>query len=217
MRVSAVRLSLAAKSHTAKRCVAMEFTGTRMWASGLRQGRPAMRRWQNRIMTLTAKNSISVVVTKTDYIAAHRLHWRSSFRKTLGALFVFVLIAGALSLSGVVKISLALILFCAIGGFLGGWIQNRIFLPRKVAKLYDQFKNVADPCTVEWDAMHVSFRSPDAHSTSRWTDYAQTKEDSDVCLLYVTDALFQVIPKRSFGSPEVLSDFLLHAKSVPHT
>ena len=107
-----------------------------------------------------------------------------------------------------------IIILCAgIGALVGESLQTYIFLPRKVKKLYAQYKGIALPITLQWDAMRLIGQSETGRGERQWKDYAKVKENDLVFLLYITDYLFEVIPKGWFSEPQMLQEFTTYARA----
>jgi hypothetical protein len=117
-------------------------------------------------------------VTEQEYVSAHRLHRR----RMVAALNLAMIVAAALGIALAFTASRKwgmVLLFGGIGGLFGEFVQDRIFLPSKLRRLY-----------------------------------VKARENGDVMLLYVNDALFEIVAKRWFGNAGDLDDFRRHLRFV---
>jgi hypothetical protein len=158
---------------------------------------------------------ITATITVDDYIAGHRLHYARARGNLYGAAAVLTVIGVAMMIGGA-KWALA-VLLAGIGGLLGNWWDDRVRMPGKVRKLYEQFKGISDPVELSWDAEKIEGRSATGHGSRKWRDYARLKEDDEVFLLYATDQLWYVFPKRWFGDQKQLEEFRSYARNAGET
>jgi YcxB-like protein len=146
-------------------------------------------------------NRIEVQLDAADHLAAQRLHTRWTRRQLLahgcvvvvGALFLLVpsrehwtFIVGSGLIGG------------AIGGGLGRELVRRLWLPYRARRLFAQHKALHKPIEFEWDHEALSCRTESESGRTPWLDYARRREDRRVILLYPSDVIFQVIPRRCF-------------------
>lgn len=153
---------------------------------------------------------ITASLTVEDYIAAHRLFYRrvrTQFYRA-SALTLFIGLLFALKESGNWP---QIVIWAGVGGLIGNWWEDRFGLPQKVEKLYGQFKGISEPLTFSWDSEHIEGQSTEGHGKRKWTDYVRFREDETVFLLYITDHLWHVYPKRWFGNPSQLEEFRKYA------
>ena len=159
---------------------------------------------------------ITATVTLEDYIAAHRLHHQRARR--LFYLFSGVLLGVGVVLAFVgVKMWAPIAIWAGVSGLLGQWWEDRFGIRAKVQKLYTQFKGISEPITFGWDSEQVEGTSASGTSKRNWRDYARMNESDDVFLLYLTDQLWHVYPKRWFTTPEQLQAFRKYASTAGET
>jgi MFS family permease len=103
------------------------------------------------------------------------------------------------------------LLGAGIGGFVGEFVQAHVLLPRKVKHLYAQYKGITTPITYEWDSDLIRGQSSTGKGERSWKDFAKVKDDDEVLLLYITDNLYEVVPKSWFKEAEKLEDFRRYA------
>jgi hypothetical protein len=93
-----------------------------------------------------------------------------------------------------------------------------VWLPYKVRKTYLQRKDLQRPCTYVPSADGLGAETDGASGVKPWTDYLKWKEGKSVFLLYMSDEMFQIIPKHFFSSPDDLASFrrLVNEKVARH-
>jgi hypothetical protein len=155
---------------------------------------------------------ITASVTVDDYIAAHRLHLR---RRSLiwYAIGAAVLVVGVVMVFAGVKTWAPITIMAGVGGLLGQWWEDRIGMPSKVRRLYAQFKGIEEAGVLTWNAEYLEGRSANGQGKRKWRDYVRFTENEEVFLLYLTDDLWEAIPKRSF-SAEQLVEFRSYASKA---
>lgn len=144
---------------------------------------------------------ITARVTVDDYIAAHRLHHQRR-TKILYAVFAVIAVAG-LALWATGWKYWPIVLFTGVGGLLGQWWEDRGALPGKVRKLFAQYKGIDEPAELSWDADFLTGRSARGEGKRKWAEYARFAENKEVMLLYITDQLWEVYPKRIFEASQL--------------
>jgi YcxB-like protein len=155
---------------------------------------------------------ISGIVTYSDYLAASRLH-RCRTAIAINWITIFLAIIGIVLLfEGYRKWGINL-LGAGIGGFVGEFVQTHVLLPRKVKHLYAQYKGITTPIIYEWDADLLRGQSSTGRGERSWKDFAKVREDDNVLLLYITDELYEVVPKSWFNEAAKLEDFRGYAKA----
>jgi hypothetical protein len=159
---------------------------------------------------------VTGIVSYSDYLAAHLLHRRP-------IVVVLNWLTATVAIVGVVVIFAAsfkwgiILLGAGLGGLAGEQIQARVFLPRKVRHLYAQYKGITLPVTYEWDSGRLRGQSAMGHAERKWTDYVKVREDDKVLILYITDYMFEVVPKGWFTDAEKLEEFRRYAAAGRET
>lgn len=147
-------------------------------------------------------NRIEVRLDDTDHLAAQRLHTRWTRRQLLA--YASTVVGGALLLLMPMRGFWTNVVGCAliggaIGGALGREVTRWVWLPYRARRLFAQHKALHKPIEFEWDDEALSCRTESASGRTPWADYARRREDRHVILLYPSDALFQVVPRRCFA------------------
>lgn len=144
-------------------------------------------------------------VTEAEFIAAHQLH-RHRAALVLIITTVIAALAGII-LFYTVSGQIGLMLFLGgIGGLIGELVQAHIFLPLRCRKLYSQVKGRTD-LTYSWNSEVLNLKSDRGSAERSWSNFRKAKENDKVFLLYINDALFEIVSKRWFHTPEQIDDF----------
>jgi hypothetical protein len=147
-------------------------------------------------------NHIDVQLEPSDYLAAQRLHTRWTWSRL--AIHAAVIVAGSILLFFATSGTRWLIPLGAamIGGAAAGLavreVMRRVFLPYRSRKLFAQHKALHPPMTLEWDREALQVHAETGNSRTPWRDYLGRREDRSVILLYVSEALFLMVPLRGF-------------------
>lgn len=157
---------------------------------------------------------VRFTLTADDYAAASRLHMtRAFYRNKL------------LKLAVIMGLFYAALIFFIIGEWtwpiaavalgagaaaaaivaLGIAVTNHILLPRRSRRIHAQQKSLHDEFELCWDETGFDLSTPSARSRHQWADFRQWAEGPDGIILYQSDALFNMLPKRAF-SEDALAD-----------
>lgn len=153
-------------------------------------------------------------LTADDYAAANRLHLtRAFYRNKLlrlaaimgllyAALIFFILgqwtwLYAAIA-AGSGAVAAAIIMLCIAA-------TNHILIPRRARRVYAQQKSLHDEFEFSWDEAGFDLSTHSARSRHLWADFRHWAEGPDGFILYQSDALFNMLPKRAF-SEEALAD-----------
>lgn len=155
-----------------------------------------------------ANDAIQVQLDAEDYVSAQALHnaWtRKRVVTTLGF--------------GVAGLLLALLRYewsmvaggALIGGAIGGAVAHelarKLLLPRRARRLFAQQKNLQRPLTFHWDDSGLAWSSENGSGKTAWSDYLKRRQNDRVVLLYHSDAMFQMLPRRAFTRLEQWRSF----------
>lgn len=151
-------------------------------------------------------------VSEKDYISAHRLHRGRMAAALYRAMLVAVAAGLALAFTVSQKWGMVL-LFGGIGGLFGEFAQDRIYLPARLRRLYAQVKGRVD-VSYSWNDELLFVTSERGNGQRAWNDFLKARENVDVILLYVNDALFEIVSKRWFRDAGDLQDFRRHLRFV---
>lgn len=89
-------------------------------------------------------------------------------------------------------------------------------IPYISRRTYRQRKDLQRPCSFSPSDSGLCFSTEGASGIKPWTDYLKWKEGRDIFLLYLSDNLYQMIPKRFFESEDDLKAFReVIGKNIP--
>lgn len=143
--------------------------------------------------------------TLADFKAAQGLHRRQG-RLTTWAMALAMGSLGAVTLSGLLLALMGQLpwmgaLFPAL--LLGFWaLFHFVLLPRQLVRLFTQQKELSIPFQIEVSDEAFDFRNQYGSSHIPWEDFTKWKGDDAMLLLYRSDMLFHMIPRRLFQQPD---------------
>ena len=82
-----------------------------------------------------------------------------------------------------------------------------IWVPRKVRRTYAQRKDLHHDISMVVTNSGIASQTERGNSTKPWSDYLKWKEDKNIFLLYLSDQMFQMVPKRFFATHEDIDAF----------
>ena len=149
---------------------------------------------------------------RAEFLRAQRLHLRWSWRKSgliaFACLVAFVLIFIFLALR---QRYLACVLIGVLFGCAFGFVFARyIYLPLMMPRIFRQQKSLQRETIYSWDGDRLTVTSGDDHWSHEWSELSSWKEDREFVLIYLSDLLFYVIPKRVFDSEAEVADLRSH-------
>lgn len=164
---------------------------------------------------------MQIRILPEDYLAAVRLNMRPRKAWAVVGIVLLVVFAAAIGLmlwrlaSGQGQwFDFAL---AAAVVWLVAWYW--VFLPRQVRKLYSQQRSLQEPFEAIFDDAGMRTRSERGDGTLLWADAHKWRESKHLFLIYQSDALFHLLPKRCFGSEAEqaqLRDLLLSRVGPPN-
>ena len=150
-------------------------------------------------------------LTADDYIAANKLHMRKRGWKRVAWVVFWVLLGVGALLSADVAIRdpnsglppLLLILLIAVTQL----FVRLFYLPRRVRRVYSQQRNLQLP--FESVCTDSGIESTNANTSSRlpWSHLIRWKEGATLFVLYQSDLMMTMVPKRCFAQPEQVDAF----------
>lgn len=153
-------------------------------------------------------------LTADDYVAATRLHMtRAFYRNKLAKLTLIMGLIYAV-LAFVVMgewswpyaaVAAGLGAVAAVIVALGIAATNSIMVARRSRRIYAQQKSLHDEFEFAWDETGFDLSTQSARSRHNWADFRHWAEGPDGIILYQSDALFNMLPKRAF-SEDALAD-----------
>lgn len=145
-----------------------------------------------------------------DYLKALRLHMQPRFWLRIAGyiLLVAFIIIFALMLLGFHDDKSDLPIAVGVSFvFLYLFAWYTIYIPYKARKIFKQQKSLQIPfeVVVSKEGVHVSNEIGEAKIP--WDNFQKWKENKNLFLIYHSDVLFQMLPKRLFGSIEKQASF----------
>jgi hypothetical protein len=151
-------------------------------------------------------------IEEADYLSAQALHHKWSKRKVM---VVFLLVIAASALGWVlwcqgVWVIAGGIAGGLISGVIAGTIVRFIYVPWKTRRVYRQQKSLQREFTLSWNADGVQSKNANGEYSVSWSDFIRWKENDRLYLLYLSDIMFSMVPKRAFDSEADMDDFRNH-------
>ena len=154
---------------------------------------------------------IEFTPTQADTAAAHRRHCLDRLLSwpTVAAVLIVVAIMLGLAFLALPSehkgLSVLIIPYAALGGLAFPLAMIRVRVPALARRLHRQRANSHSPISVNWSDAGFAAKTPTASSLTPWAHYFRWREDSHVILLYLTEVLFQFIPKRVLSAEQLAS------------
>jgi len=152
---------------------------------------------------------IHVQLEESDYVSAVNLHNRLVGRRAKRFVVGFVLIVVVAAVAWMIK--WYTVLAGAVGGLVGGLgvfvLIRFLYAPWRARRIFRQQKSLQRPFDVSWSESGFTARDASGGHTTPWSDYIRWCENPAVFLLYHSDALFQLVPKRACPDERTVSEF----------
>ena len=138
-----------------------------------------------------------------DFKKAQALHARRGRLATWGVYYVIGLMAlitgvgGVLAIMGRFPWSYVLISALVLGAFV---IVRFVVVPRQLTRVFTQQKDLSAPFEMTLTDQEFSMRNEFGASHLPWDSFVKWKEDKEMLLLYRSDVMFQMLPKRLLHS-----------------
>jgi hypothetical protein len=146
----------------------------------------------------------------TDYLEAQRTHRQKRGWRRVGWIALWVLITGQIGLFALAALGdsqwawpLGLLVAVLAANV---WFE-RVRLPRYCRRIYDQQRGMREPFRSWLSATEIRSETALGTSAHDWTAFIRWRESAGLFLLYQSDCLFNMVPKRSFGSEAELVRF----------
>jgi|GEM_PF-2774836 len=152
---------------------------------------------------------MKVTISPSDYISAIRLGFKPQP--------VFAVLLGFLAALALVGLTLAarsallgraswvdLVGFLAICYF-PAWYW--LYLPWRVRRLYQQQRSIQEPFSVDFEDQGLRFRTSNGEGSLPWHHLHRWRESKSAFVLYQSDALLHILPKRHFEFPVSAAQF----------
>ena len=162
----------------------------------------------------SATHEFGGMLTADDFVAAQTLHMRK-WRKRQYVFFSIALIFGIVV--ALVDRALAgmIVAGAGIGGFAGIIDLHARRLPRTWRQQFEQQKSLQEHFTYSWNDTGLEVSTNLGQARRPWSHFARHAEDAHFILLYHSDAMFELIPKRWFDDTSTLESLRTEISRQP--
>ena len=147
----------------------------------------------------------------TDYLEAQLLHGKPSGYNKTKKYGLFSIIAVLVLLYGfylVVIGQISFLLFSPAFLFILLFLLYRyVFFPKKIKKVFSQQKSMQVPFEMEFTEEGLIASNEFGNSTYPWENFLKWKENDDILVIYQSDIMFNIIPKRCFSNDQEIENF----------
>ena len=160
---------------------------------------------------------LPIQLDEADYLTAQALHsklsrnWIAIFwlaMLALAAVTVWVLTYGRESLSsGEMAGLVGGTLGGLIGGVVGGLVVRYFYVPWKHKRIFRQQTSLHLPFRFSWSNEEIVSENERGSIKTKWSEIVKWKENDQLFLLYISDVMFLIFPKRAFPDQHELSRF----------
>jgi hypothetical protein len=92
-------------------------------------------------------------------------------------------------------------------GLIGAWLGQRVSIATRARRVFQQQKALQRPYRVSWSVQGVTIASDEGLTSTDWCDFHRYIEREDQFLLFLSDALFLMFPKRAFPNTDSSRQF----------
>ena len=92
-------------------------------------------------------------------------------------------------------------------GLMGAGIGHMVSIAPKAKRVFRQQRGMRRTHEITWSDKGLTVSGEDGQSTTRWTDFHNSRELDDQFILFLSDAIFLMIPKRAFPDSSLLQSF----------
>lgn len=140
------------------------------------------------------------VFQPSDYVRAQYLHIRPRpLYKVLGVIvLVLFLWAAWLAFTSDDFGAFDILFLVTIVAFI---LNFTVYIPWKTRRVYRQQKALQRGLSFKFDDAGASISNENGHSTSPWSDYLKWKQNDHLILIYLSDCMYHMLPRRMFVDP----------------
>jgi len=81
-------------------------------------------------------------------------------------------------------------------------LYRYVILPNRIKKIYAQQKELHSPFEIEFTDTAMIFSNEFGNATRPWNHFTKWKENDELILLYHSDVIYNILPKRIFTDPQ---------------
>ncbi len=154
--------------------------------------------------------TIEVRLEPEDYVQASvavaQLSWRGVYKLTALSL-VIVMVAAFFVLFEHDIPGARLVIGAAFGAMGSVLVAQRILIPRKARRIFAQTPALQRPYQVTWDDRALTATNQQGAGTYPWTEFHKSRELAGLFLIFFSDVMFVMVPKRDFPDDATLENF----------
>lgn len=153
---------------------------------------------------------ITVQLTPEDYIAAHRLNMRPrpAFKVLLYCLLPICIFGAGVPLYEffIQGKPFDHLFWLLPAGGLYFYVTLSLLPAKNIRRIFQQQKDLQSPTELEFTDTHVHGRSERGSLSMLWPDFHAWKQNEKLVLLFQSEALMHIVPKRCFDSPRQIEE-----------
>jgi hypothetical protein len=135
-----------------------------------------------------------------DYIRAQYLHLRPRLTyKIIGVLVIAAFVWAAWLSLTIGDVDIMDFLFVSLPFLL--ILHFAVYLPWKTRRIFKQQKALQRKLVFTFDAEGVTTEAENGNWKTPWEDYVRWKKNDRLILLYVSDCMYHMLPKRLLAEP----------------
>jgi YcxB-like protein len=141
----------------------------------------------------------------TDYLATQLVHAQTSRFAKIFIFFCGMLVFSSMlylffnmgdqKIEDIIPILLFLLVFVLVF-FISPIFYRKVVLPKQVKQAFAQQKNLSLPFEIEFTETGMNFSNAIGNNTWTWEYFTKWNENEDIIVLYQSDNVIQMIPKR---------------------
>ena len=97
--------------------------------------------------------------------------------------------------------------FVWFGALVGAGIGHMLSIGPKAKRVFRQQQALQRPYEVSWSDVGVTITGEGHTSTTPWADFHKSLEIGDQFILFLSDAIFFMVPKRAFADSSLMREF----------
>ncbi|SRR5258708_7011992 len=153
---------------------------------------------------------VNIQLTEDDYVKANFLQMRPRPTFKWAGYFILLLAVIALGFSGfdaVVHQKQLIPFICLAASLAWMAVVFGVTYPKRLKKIFQQQKLLHKPFSFTITDEAILSKAEHGQANLSWDIFRKWKESKELFLLYQSDILFHIVPKRSFASEEDLVQF----------
>lgn len=141
------------------------------------------------------------IIQPSDYVRAQYLHMRPRpLYKVLGV-FVSALVLWAAWIA-ITDESRHPLYFLYPTLLIALILNFTVYVPWKTRRIYGQQKALQRELTFKFDESGALITTENGQTTMPWSDYLRWKQNNHLMLIYLSDCMYHMLPRRLFVDPD---------------